>query len=566
MMKNMRYLILLLAAAFSFAGCDDDEVLGKQNAGKERPEVTITPGGVTDTEAAFTLSVSAGAQEYGYVVLQDTALDTPSAYDILTNSVAGTVSRGVYSTEEAASQTVSFACEANAVYTVFAAAITSTGLTSKVNALKLAVDDTEGPVPVSFEALSGNSLMVAFNEPLYFNPSADVQAVVRYYKPGASRIEGKVVITDGEPIARENISISGSTATFTVTAHPGATFLVDIPSGLFTDAAGNLCTGVTNSYNEDSGDFSAAHGDMPAAPFAILPDYFETPAVGTDWSAEGASLSFTVPSVIYEDNQVLHPVRVAYNEANGVMYLNADYEVKAGVSETTVTVTLPKAPAGTFDLDIAEGAFFDEWGNPSAAFRMDPEDFRYMQTIVLQTGRYLVAFTPLNEYTGETVLSTHSGEAFELGLQPVPGQEGLYMIGTSWFNMFDAEGFVLPAEGGLINPVLVGKVDYATRTIVFDGTYLNPADMSIQAGNALNTAFYVNAAEVADATEALVFQGGGEDGTAPITITFNEEGKLQFISKCAFVVKKFQGEHDGEFVAYYDGIGETGTLTYTPED
>ena len=131
----MRYLILLLAAAFSFAGCDDDEVLGKQNAGKERPEVTITPGGVTDTEAAFTLSVSAGAQEYGYVVLQDTALDTPSAYDILTNSVAGTVSRGVYSTEEAASQTVSFACEANAVYTVFAAAITSTGLTSKVKYL-----------------------------------------------------------------------------------------------------------------------------------------------------------------------------------------------------------------------------------------------------------------------------------------------------------------------------------------------------------------------------------------------------------------------------------------------
>lgn len=570
MMKNINYLVTLLVAVFFFSGCGDDDVLGERNAGKERPEVTVTPGAVTGTEAVFSLAASENSAQYGYVVLKGTGLTAPAAYDILTNSVTNTVKRGVFHYTDAASASVSFPCEPEAGYTVFAAAITTDGLVSLVKAVEFDIDDTTAPRPDAFGVLSDNSLYIRFGNErqLFFNPSADVQATVRYTKPGASRVQGVMVMTEPEIIPRENIVIDGANVTFTVRRQPGATFVVDVPSGLFTDAAGNKCIGIRNNYDESKNDFTAAHGDTPAEPFAILPGYFEKPAVDTDWGVEGATIGFTVPAVIY-DAGLVNPVRVAYNEADGLKYLNAEYTLVTGATNSTVTVSLPRKPEGTFDVDVAEGAFFDEWGNPSARFSMEPETFRYKQNIIIRTGRHLVTYTPLTDYIDEEILSETSGQAFQLGLQPYDEENGLYMIGTTWFNM-TGHPFVHQNANTVINPVLVGKVDYATKTLVFDGSYLDPRDgyksiVKKADGThdcAFGTAFYAD--NVTSPTQGLVFSGGGEDGKAPLVITFDEKGKLLSISKCGFAVRKLDKE--GTLVAYYDAIWETGTLTYAPQN
>lgn len=556
---------MLLAALFFFTGCDDEDVLGGRNAGKELPEVTVMPGTLTDTEAAFSLSVSGNAAQYGYVVLKGMGLTAPDAYDILTNTVPNTVKRGVFHAADAAMTAVSFACETDADYTVFAAAITSDGLVSKVKAVELDIDDTTEPYATAFQVLSGNSLLIQFGHEreLFFSESTELQATVRYTKPGASRVEGRMVITEPVPVPRENIVIDGAIVTFTVPMQPGATFLIDYPAGFFKDAAGNPCKEMRNVYNESKDDFTQAHADTPAEPFAILPGYFEKPAGDTDWSDADAAIRFTVPATIYDAGMV-NPVRVAYNEADGLKYLNAGYTL-AGSS---VTVRLPKEPYGTFDVEIAAGAFFDEWGNPSAAFSRKPAEFRYEQIITIQTGRHVVTYTPLSDYNiGEEILSEKSGEGFQFGLQPYDKDNGLYMIGTTWFNMV-GHPFVNQKENTVINPVLVGKVDYVTKTIVFDGSYLDPRDgyKSIVKKSdgtnecAFGTAFYAD--NVTKPTQGLVFNGGGEDGKSPVVITFDDDGKLTSISKCSFALRNLDKE--GTLVAYYDAIWETGTVTYAP--
>lgn len=565
----MKYFAILLAAVFFFTGCEDEDVLGDQNTGKARPEVTVTPGIVTDTEAAFSLSASGNAAQYGYVVLKGSGLTAPDAYAILANTVTNTMKRGVFHYTEAPSTKISFACEAEADYTIFAAAITADGLVSEVKAVELDIDDTAAPYATSFQVLSGNSLLITFGSEraLFFSKSADLQATVRYTKPGASRVEGRMVITEPVSIPRENIVINGVNVTFTVPVQPGATFLIDCPAGLFTDAAGNPSKETRNIYNESKNDFTGAHADVPAKPFAILPGYFEKPAESTDWSAEGAVIRFTVPAMIY-DARLTNSVRMAYNESEGVKYLNTAYTLTAGALKSTVAVRLPKEPKGTFDVEIAEGAFFDEWGNPSAAFRVEPGEFRYKQSIVIQTGRHLVTYTPLTDYINEDILSETSGQAFQLGLQPYDEEKGLYMIGTTWFNMV-GHPFVHQLENTVINPVLVGKVDYATKTIIFDGTYLDPRDgyksivKKTDGTNecAFGSAFYAD--DVTKPTLGLVFNGGGEDGKAPLVITFDEKGKLVSISKCSFAIHNFKEEGTPR-VIYYDAIWETGTLTYAP--
>lgn len=559
---------MLLAAVTFFTGCSDEEELGSRNAGKERPEVTVTPGVITDTKGEFSLSASGNTQQYGYVVLKGVDLEVPDALDILTNTVTNTVKQGAFNYADATSASVSFDCESEASYTVFAAAITSTGLVSKVKTVVIDVDDTIAPAATGFQVLSDNSLVILYGNErqLFFSQSSELQATVRYTKPGTSRVEGQMVISDPVVIPRENIVIEGAKVTFTVPLQPGATFLVDYPEGFLVDAAGNLCKAMRNEYNPDKDDFTAARGKTPAKPFDILPEYFEKPAVNTDWSDEDAAVSITFPFVVY-DAGLEKSVRMAYDDADGLKYLNAEYTVTSDGSKTTVTVLLPQPPSGKFDVEITEGAFFDEWDNPTTAFSMKPGDFRYEQVYVIQTGRYLVTYAPLTDFVEEDILSETSGKEFILGLQPYDAEKGLYMIGTTWFNIY-SHPFVNKSETTVINPVLLGKIDHTARTIVFDGSYLNPADgyksiVKEKDGTnacAFGAAFYLD--NPTKPTQGLVYNGGGENGKSPIVITFGKDGRMESISKCSFAVHNLDAA--GERVAYFDGIWETGTLTYSP--
>lgn len=159
-MKALKYIPLLIAAGI-ISGCEEKTQLGEQNKGKERPVVEISAVGVetsaesygTSVDCVFTLSVSDGSQEYGYVVLQGADPVIPGAYSILAGEVSENIASGVYFYEEGdAPRQCSFSSvilsgEDPQDYTICAAAITSTGLTSDVAVYVIAAEDISIPQP-----------------------------------------------------------------------------------------------------------------------------------------------------------------------------------------------------------------------------------------------------------------------------------------------------------------------------------------------------------------------------------------------------------------------------------
>ena len=557
-MKSFKYLATLIAAAGLFVGCSDDDTLGSQNVGKPRPTVSVTMGEVSATDAHFALTASEEASQYGYAVLEGKGLSVPSAYDILTNGIANVVARGTFNYATAASTNVVFPCRENADYTLFAAAITATGLVSKVVAYELTVEDKSAPKPSGFLP-SGHSVTVPYNEEIRFGDPT-LQATVRYYKAGLSEVEQRPVITDPMALPRENVRIDGQSALFEMTLQqPGATYLVSYPKGFFTDVAGNPCGSVESYYDTATGEFKNICWEVEQEPVVIRNDYFDA-GISTDWTAADAAIRFTVPATLYDAGKQ-HPIRVVYNETDGLKSLYADYTLSDEGSKSTVAIRLPQTPTGTFDVSIDQGAFFDEWGNPTAAFEVAPEAFRYKLNIRLQTGRYLVSYEKLSNFVDpSSVASENQGREFELGLQPYPYDEKqeLYMIGVNWFNL-DKAG-IPGLTNTLNNPVLVGRIDYGTKTLTFDGTYVDPSTMKIvENENAIGTIFYYyNAAK----TQGIAFWGGGSNGKSPVVVSFDDRGHLTSISKCYYSIHDLN--NGGRALGYFDGIWTTGTLTYSP--
>lgn len=157
-MKTLKYLAICLAGASLLAGCSDDEQPGKGNKDKERPEVNIVAGKVTTSQnggnisvnAPFSITVSDDARQYGYAVLPGSE-SGPDAYSILVGEVADPIASGTFSCEAGGgARAHSFSVtvgkdEAFGDYTIYAAAITETGLTSEVAAVTIPASEIPKP-------------------------------------------------------------------------------------------------------------------------------------------------------------------------------------------------------------------------------------------------------------------------------------------------------------------------------------------------------------------------------------------------------------------------------------
>lgn len=566
-MKRLNYYATLIAAATLLAGCSDDNLPGSGNAGKERPKVTVTRGDVTPTNVQFSISASENAAQYGYVVLAGEQTTAPEALDILTNTVKNTVAHGVYNYSDAASKPASFNYKADVAYTIFAAAITESGLMSLVETTEINIDDTVAPTANMFEVLSANSLSVTFSEKVFFAESQTLQATVRYYKPMTSKIMDEIVTTEPAIIPRGNIVIDGALVVFTVPHQPGGTFLIEYPAGFFQDAAGNRCSEKRVEYNETKKDFDGLRGKSPAIPFSILPEYFVTPGANTNWNAEGASISLTIPRTIY-DAGIKNSIRMTYQESDGFSIVNALYSLSVADGTSTVEVFLPKPPTGKFDVEISEGAFLDEYGNKTSVFRMEQDKYRFEQKFYIHTGIYDVNYQPLTEFTTETVLSETSGQSFILRIDPFDPDNGLYKIQTTWFNIYAHPYVPATKPTTVIDPVLLGKADFQAKTITFDGKYLQTTgdvyDKIVTHPDgtpdiAIPAFFYFD--NLTKPKDGLIFYGGGDDGSSPIVITFDDDGKLLTLSKCGF---GFHNIEEDKRTAWFDAIWDTATLDLRP--
>ncbi len=533
-MKTIKYLAGFLAAAFMFNACEEANVLNNQNKDQEKPSVTLTQKVADDVTLSFEIAASENAAQYAYAVFAGSDNPVPSAYDILVEEAQADAS-GSFNTslseDDAFTSSVTVDCTEfpAKTYQVFAAAITETGLIGEVVALDVTMNDTWIPMPAGAQP-DGNVITLAFDEVVKRGTGNAYVSVIAW---GV----GQVYINN-QKITEENIVIAANTVTITCPeAGAGAGYILSFDKGFVTDLSGNPCDACKSGLDQN-GDYVNLGWDTPNAPIAITEACFAEPAEDVDWMAEDANIVFTVPTQVMVNTKVKNPVSVVYLEAEGQSILYAEWTL--GEDGKTVTVYLPKQPTGEFDVLVAEGAFYDVWGNVTTAF--EPSALRYSNFLVdLKVGQYLVDYAWDTEEGVETSKFISIFEKLN---------NTTVLMSADWFELMGGKALALPSQ-------LVGEVDYASMTVTFDGTWLYNG--SAYPYPAYGMGFY-------DANEAgtigFVFFGSGE-GTDPIVVKFDEDGYFTEISYCEYGLFNYETE---EYLGSYSYCPDGSKLTYVPQE
>lgn len=531
-MKTIKYLVAFLAAALMFNACEQEQGLSQQNKDKQKPTVSLVLNEANDVTLSFDVVASENAAQYAYAVFPGSDNEVPSAYDILlTETFAAAAEAFNTKIGEGASATASVTLDcsdfAAETYQIFAAAITETGLIGEVAVLDVTMNDTTAPA-LAGAAVDSNVLTLQFNEAVVRGSGNAYVTIIawgvgQYYK-------------QDELIAGENITVDNNVVTIVCPeAGNGAGYMVSFEEGLVKDLSGNKAAAVKTGLNSDYS-YNGLGWDTDWVPFPILESYFQTPAEGTDWSAADASLTFKLPIQVM-DAGLKNPIQVVYHEDAGDSQLNAEYVIAEDAQ--TVTVYIPRMPEGQFDVTVAEGAFYDVWGNPNAAF--SPAEYRYANYLATPVvgGAMLIDYVyPEN---GEAVASKFNAYLNVIDRNTV-------ILQADWF-----EGF-----GGYAHPMLVGSVNYTTHEIVFDGSFYY-SDGNVYSG-AYGELFYYYDAEQ---TMGLMFMGGGETGQDPVVMKFGEDGYVTSISSLGYAVISLS---DGSLLGVFGMTEEESAVSYVTAD
>lgn len=528
-MKTIKYLAGFLAAAFMFNACEEANVLNNQNKDQEKPSVTLTQKVADDVTLSFEIAASANAAQYAYAVFAGSENPVPSAYDILVEEAQADAS-GSFNTalteDDSYTQTVTVDCTEfpAETYQVFAAAITETGLLGEVVTLDVTMNDTWIPEPAG-ASVDGNTLTLAFNELIKRGTGKAYVSVIAWGANG-------LVLKD-QVIAEENISVEANTITLVCPeAGAGAGYYVSFEEGLVTDLSGNKCASCTSGWDNNAGAYVNLGWDTDNVAIPITEDCFVKPAEDVNWGAEDANIQFVLPTEVAIDTRVKNPVSVVYLEAEGQSILYAEWTL--GEDFKTVTVYLPKMPTGEFDVLVAEGAFYDMWGNVTTAF--EPAALRYSNYLVdLKPGYYMV------DYAWDTEEGVETSKFISLFEKL---NNTTVVMSADWFELMGGQSFAMPQ--------LVGTVDYATSTVVFDGTFLYQG--SVYPQPAFGMGFYSM-----QSGASLVFFGGG-NGADPIVVKFDEDGYFTEISYCEY------GLFTDSYLGAYSYCPDGSKLTYVPEE
>ena len=487
------------------ASCSKESELSKDNAGKERPVVTIEQNNVTNYYLTFTLSTDSPASQFGYVIMESTSTQAPAAQDIVMDQIGTALQSGVYNTVDRTKVKVEFGCKPDENYIVYAAAITDEGLLSEVASCTIHVTDTEIPSIVEAK-VDGNVLTLTFSEKILLNQEGT--ATIQYIKFG----EG--VVTNPESLPLEYISVEDNVATFNC-PRPGngAGYVVSFSYGLFTDVNGNKAYGVVSSFDIATEQGKNLYWAEPAVDFAVEDSYFKKAESPDVWKQEGACIEITFPFDVYENPKVDRAVSVVYAESDKKEYAYADFTIE---NNRVMKVVLPRTPKAAFDVHIDRGAIFDTWGNLNAEYEVPSSGFKY-SAFAVKLGTYSV-----------------SSSVGDFNMKFTSESSSVVNVESDWFNI----GRDLLASEDPIMPILRGTIDYARMTISFDGQWYYRGVLKTESvfGSAL---YYADKSQ----SQFLAFWGSGTSGTSPIVVKISEDGSLESISEFEYALHSTSGSY-----------------------
>ncbi len=488
-MKTSIYTAIAAMFLLASAACTKSDGLSSQNSGKQRPSVEVSLTSLEDNRFSFHIKADTRSAQYAYVVLEGKDNETPDPRSILFNEVSGAMMEAAFNTADTPYVDVEIKCTSTQSYQIFATAITSTGLISDIATLDVTAPDTVIPVPYKY-TYNGNVITIEFFEPVKRGTTGRV--MVRHMQPTTKQLLDLIYLSE------DDISFLDGNAVITCprpqdgTMH-GSVFILSFEKGAFVDHSGNECDDFWSRYNEGNDTYTGMCWQDDHENFSILPTYFSTYGPDHDWNAEDASISFLFPFDVY-DAAVNDPAQVIYSEYDGMKTIYADCTL--GEDRRTVTIRLPKKPEGYFDVSIKEGAFYDAWGNESNSFSPDMKNLRY-------------CVSGLPEPVCGVYRIEDDEKPFEARFEK--HDDNHIVVYANWFNIWDNK------HG---NPILLGTLDKARKTISFDGTFYNEGNFT---GGAFGRGLvYYDA----DHKYMLAFWGSGRSGEDPIMMTYDDNGLI----------------------------------------
>lgn len=160
--------------------------------------------------------------------------------------------------------------------------------------------------------------------------------------------------------------------------------------------------------------------------------------------------------------------------------------------------------------------------------------------VAIKEGYYMVQGDNLYTDLPGGVLNKKSGKAWLASAQVLPTMQADYLaFGGDWFSLVD------DGEHG-VGPLFLGKIDYDTRTAVFDGSYWNGSGIT-KATFGAGIDYYDK-----DKGQIIVLWGGGS-GYGDVVISFDEHGVVTEISRCFANVHDNMGSSIGTFDILQNG-------------
>lgn len=352
--------------------------------------VEISVSDVTDNSFKVTLTPSGNVSYYSYLVdASDAAeeLDAETLYKVGYKSLAQGI---VKYTAEAPSYSFNVDATPNTTYQIYAVAGSEMGIAGVISVKNAQTSDTVSPELVSYNGQSG-VMTLTFSEDVH---KGSLQTTVRYFARQKNGINED--IEEGTyTVPGDDITVSGKTATinFADAIPAGAYYTVSYPEGMFYDNAYNNAAGLESGFSAASGslapygaygrmdfttwDFAASEVDIVSDPeymFTFTPVDAEIAKYGEG----GITASYTKDG------------RTVINE----LVAKTDYVIAAGADgKPCVYLMLPETPdyGATVTISFEEDAFWDIWGNSSAAYEATCL-FSFGYTLADITGDYEGAY------------------------------------------------------------------------------------------------------------------------------------------------------------------------------
>ena len=455
----------------------DDETVMDYGQG---PKVNLALVSKSDSAFTFSITPDEGTAYYAFVIDRSATVDsTVSASDLLAGNYGGYT----LNTEKYPTFSMPVSVSPNTSYVVYAVGNNDKGVLGQVEMIQVTTTDGVAPF-IKAADNTGNQIAVTFDNSIARGTGAFSAFLLKEWD-----LENPVAIA-ADSI---NCEVSAGTATFTFNGiHAGAFVFLNWEKGAFVDAAGNEVAAFNSSNLDlDSGEFNGLwyRQDNEAWSIAVSDFIPETGSLISDAASFVATVKFDHDIYVIEDDLADGDIKLTYTSAARTVTYNLPVE-QLTVADSSFSFTLPYAgePNDVVTVSIAEGKFYDVYGNANAAFADSKLSWMvFAPTLDMVLGNFdFLYYSAYDDepqvYAGDTIVTIIATEE-ENGVLV----KDLYMAGSEFKGRYDLAKGKLYIEPYDVLGLYTNSKGTTYGLVLYSLSYADEIECTINADGTITT-------------------------------------------------------------------------------